>query len=97
MSDQRAEDTEVMINLGIALEVNGAVEAINDKIDTVIDSVIELSEKPKNYIYKTTILCECGGSYVPRNKTRHMKTIKHLNYFAKNPVTIEIKKNDLKK
>jgi len=97
MSDQRAEDTEVMINLGIALdegtntiEVNGAVDAINDKIDTVIDSVIELSEKPKNYIYKTTILCECGGSYVPRNKTRHMKTIKHLNYFAKNPVTIEI-------
>ena len=97
------ELAEVMINLGIALdegtntiEVNGAVEAINDKIDTVIDSVIELSEKPKNYIYKISVLCECGGSYVPRNKTRHMNTFKHLNYFAKNPVTIQNEKYFLK-
>jgi hypothetical protein len=95
MSDQRAEDAEVMINLGIAIdeginkiEVNDAVETINDKIDTVIDSVIELSEKPKNYIYKTTILCECGGSYVPRNKTRHMKTIKHQNYCNKSTLIV---------
>ena len=93
MSDQRAKDTEVLINLGIALdegintiEVNDAVEANNDKIDTVI----HLSENLKKCELRESIACECGGSYVPRNKTRHMKTVKHLNYFAKNPVTIEI-------
>ena len=94
MSDQRANDTEVMINLGLALDeeintitVTDAVEAINDKIDTVIDSVVELSEKPK-YIYKVSVLCECGGSYVYRNKTRHYKTVKHQNYCNKKSIIV---------
>jgi len=85
MSDQRAEDAEVMINLGIALdEGTNTIEVIDTRPGPAS------GENLKKCELKESIACECGGSYVPRNKTRHMKTIKHLNYFAKNPVTIEI-------
>jgi len=40
-------------------------------------------EIQKKYSAKTT--CICGGSYTYANKTKHMKTKKHLDYIAANP------------
>jgi len=40
-------------------------------------------EIQKKYSAKTT--CICGGSYTYANKTKHLKTKKHLDYIAANP------------
>lgn len=40
-------------------------------------------EIQKKYSAKTT--CICGGNYTYSNKTKHMKTKKHLDYVAANP------------
>ena len=40
-------------------------------------------EIQKKYSAKTT--CVCGGNYTYSNKTKHMKTKKHLDYIAANP------------
>jgi len=39
-------------------------------------------EIQKKYSAKTT--CMCGGSYTYANKTKHMKTKKHLDYISTN-------------
>jgi hypothetical protein len=40
-------------------------------------------EIQKKYSAKTT--CICGGSYTYANKTKHLKTKKHLDYITANP------------
>jgi prefoldin subunit 5 len=73
MGDQLTENIQ-------ALDKNiNNIEEINDKIDTVI----ELTDKMNNLKIQETIVCGCGGHYVNRNKTRHMKTKKHLDYEEK--------------
>jgi hypothetical protein len=31
------------------------------------------------------IKCECGASFTKKSKSRHEKTLKHLNYLHDNP------------
>jgi len=39
-----------------------------------------MAEDEKRHI---SIVCECGGSYMPRHKTTHLKTKKHLKFLIK--------------
>ena len=71
-------------------EIN-TIETINDSIDTVIDCVIDISKKQKNHTTKDSILCECGGHYVARNRTRHIKSAKHPNHYNKDAISLDKK------
>ena len=46
---------------------------------TKIEKEKETNEKMKVH-QATEITCECGGKYSMRNKQKHFKTLKHINY-----------------
>ncbi|MGV2341653.1 MAG UNVERIFIED_CONTAM: hypothetical protein LVR18_49360 [Planctomycetaceae bacterium] len=73
MSDQLTENIKALDHNIINIVVT------NEKADTVI----EPTDKVKNTKIKESIVCGCGGHYVNRNKTRHMKTKRHLDYEGK--------------
>jgi hypothetical protein len=88
-----AIDTENNVKQRLNEEIDktiNVVETLNDKIDTVIDCVVDISEKKKKPINQESIACECGGHYVNRNRTRHVKTAKHQNYISKIEVVDDI-------
>ena len=47
--------------------------------ETKIEKEKELNDKMKIH-QATEIICECGGKYSMRNKQKHFKTMKHINY-----------------
>jgi hypothetical protein len=73
MGDQLTENIKALDDNIINIVVT------NEKVDTVH----EPTDKTKNTKIKESIVCGCGGHYVNRNKTRHMKTKKHLGYEEK--------------
>ena len=73
MGDQLTENIKALDDNIINIVVT------NEKVDTVNEPTDKTNTK-KN---KESIVCGCGGHYVNRNKTRHMKTKKHLNYEEK--------------
>lgn len=44
-----------------------------------IEKEKELNDKMKIH-QSTEIICDCGGKYSMRNKQKHFKTLKHINY-----------------
>ena len=82
MSEEKADNLE-----------SQALKALDEQIITVeeiknkIDDKIDVAEKKKKAIHQESIKCECGGRYVTRNKTRHIKSSKHILYLTKNPIS----------
>ena len=82
MSEEKADNLE-----------SQALKALDEQIITVeeiknkIDDIIDVAEKKKKTIHQDSITCECSGRYILRNKTRHMKSSKHMLYLTTNPIT----------
>jgi hypothetical protein len=56
--------------------------------ELIIAKKKEYREQHKEEIqqkYSAKNTCVCGGNYTYSNKTKHMKTKKHLDYIAANP------------
>jgi uncharacterized protein YllA (UPF0747 family) len=82
MSEEKADNLESEA-LKVLDEQIITVEEIKNKIDDIVD----VAEKKHKTAHQESIKCECGGRYVPRNKTRHIKSSKHILYLTKNPIS----------
>ena len=67
------------------LEINNRRYQINK--DILLEKKLEYKELHKDEIqkkYSAKTTCICGGSYTYANKTKHLKTKKHLDYITAN-------------